>query len=100
MLRKNFSQMVSVPYEFVGAAGCRYRSKELIPERPFLGRVWLAMSELSFPYLLCHLPYRLIMVFRSGQDQFILKDVPKGTFSNFNEKIWLRLRENHNKAEM
>ncbi|KAL2369381.1 hypothetical protein RJ035_003549 [Blastomyces gilchristii] len=58
--------------ELVGAAGCRYLFKQLIQERPHLGRVWLATS---------------------GQDKFILKDIPKTIFSNFNEDIRPRLRE-------
>lgn len=33
------------------------------------------------------------MSYRSGQDQFILKDVPKEIFSNFNEIIRLQLHE-------
>ena len=37
--------MVSAPSELVGAAGRRYRFKELIQERPYLGRVWLGTSE-------------------------------------------------------
>ncbi len=37
----------SAPSELVGAAGRRYRFKELLQERPHLGRVWLATSEIS-----------------------------------------------------
>lgn len=69
MLRKSIPQVASAPYELVGAAGCRYRFKEIMQERPFLGRVWLATSEL--PFLLCHLPYKLIIVFRSGRARSI-----------------------------
>ncbi|OAX78472.1 serine/threonine protein kinase [Emergomyces africanus] len=58
--------------ELIGAAGCRYLLKQLIQERPHLGRVWLATS---------------------GQDKFILKDIPKTIFSSFNEDIRPRLRE-------
>lgn len=46
MLRKNIAKMASAPNELLGAAGCRYRFKELIQERPYLGRVWLATSEI------------------------------------------------------
>jgi hypothetical protein len=41
MLRK----MASIPSELIGAAGRRYLFKELIQERLYLGRVWLATSE-------------------------------------------------------
>ncbi|KAK2873708.1 hypothetical protein FQN49_002147 [Arthroderma sp. PD_2] len=58
--------------ELVGAAGRRYLFRQLIQERPRLGRVWLATS---------------------GQDKFILKDIPKAIFSSFNEDIRPRLRE-------
>ncbi|KAF1808533.1 kinase domain-containing protein [Eremomyces bilateralis CBS 781.70] len=65
--------MASTSSELVGAAGGRYFSKELIQERPHLGRVWLATS---------------------GHDKFVLKDIPKDIFSGFNENIRPRLREN------
>jgi hypothetical protein len=45
MLRKNINKMAFAPNELVGAAGYRYRFKELIQERSFLGRVWVATSE-------------------------------------------------------
>ncbi|OJD14002.1 serine/threonine protein kinase [Emergomyces pasteurianus Ep9510] len=64
--------MTSPLSELVGAAGCRYLLKQLIQERPHLGRVWLATS---------------------GQDKFILKDIPKSIFSSFNKDIRPRLRE-------
>ncbi|EAS29543.3 serine/threonine protein kinase [Coccidioides immitis RS] len=60
------------PTELIGAAGRRYLFKQLIQERPHLGRVWLATS---------------------GQDKFILKDIPKPIFSSLNEDIRPRLRE-------
>jgi hypothetical protein len=44
MLRKSV-KMTSIPSELIGAAGRRYLFKELIQEKPHLGRVWLAMSE-------------------------------------------------------
>ena len=44
MLRKSV-KMASTPSELIGAAGRRYLFKELIQERPHLGRVWLATSE-------------------------------------------------------
>jgi hypothetical protein len=44
MLRKSV-KMASTPGELIGAAGRRYLFKELIQERPHLGRVWLATSE-------------------------------------------------------
>jgi hypothetical protein len=30
---------------------------------------------------------------RSGQDQFVLKDIPKDIFDNFYEKIWPQLQQ-------
>jgi hypothetical protein len=82
--------MASIPSELIGAAGRRYLFKELIQERPHLGRVWLATSEHP-----CHSyhPTRKLTTFRSGQDKFVLKDIPKDIFSGFNEKIWPQLRE-------
>jgi hypothetical protein len=44
MLRKSV-KMTSIPSELIGAAGRRYLFKELIQERPYLGRVWLATSD-------------------------------------------------------
>jgi hypothetical protein len=38
-------KMASTPSELIGAAGRRYLFKELIQERPYIGRVWLATSE-------------------------------------------------------
>ncbi|OBT99768.1 hypothetical protein VE01_02000 [Pseudogymnoascus verrucosus] len=72
MLRKSIAKLASVPNELVGAAGRRYQFKELLQERPLLGRVWLATS---------------------GQDQYILKDIPEDIISNFNEKIRPQLRD-------
>ncbi|KAH8787984.1 kinase domain-containing protein [Diaporthe sp. PMI_573] len=59
----------------LGATGRRYIFKELIQERPHLGRVWLATC---------------------GHDKFILKDIPKEIYSSFNEGIRPRLREHEN----
>ncbi|KAK2809482.1 hypothetical protein FQN50_003750 [Emmonsiellopsis sp. PD_5] len=56
----------------IGATGRRYLFKQLIQERPHLGRVWLATS---------------------GQDKFVLKDIPNAIFANFNEDIHPQLRE-------
>ncbi|MCJ1254545.1 hypothetical protein MMC24_002360 [Lignoscripta atroalba] len=63
--------MASTSSELIGTAGHRYLFKELIQERPHLGRVWLATS---------------------GQEKFVLKDIPKDIFSGFSENIWPRLR--------
>ncbi|KAM5502996.1 hypothetical protein McanMca71_004263 [Microsporum canis] len=57
------------PGELIGSAGRRYILKRLIQERSHLGRVW------------------------SGQENFVLKDIPKAIFSSFNEDIRPRLRE-------
>lgn len=72
MLRTSV-KVASTSSELVGATGRRYFFKELIQERPHLGRVWLATS---------------------GHDKFVLKDIPKDIFSGFNESIRPRLREN------
>ncbi|EER25435.1 Protein kinase domain containing protein [Coccidioides posadasii C735 delta SOWgp] len=69
---KDALKMASALNELIGMSGCRYRFKELIQERPHIGRVWLATS---------------------GQDQVILKDIPTNIFSNFNEIIRPKLRE-------
>ncbi|DAA79010.1 TPA_exp: Uncharacterized protein A8136_2795 [Trichophyton benhamiae CBS 112371] len=58
--------------EVIGSLGRRYIFKQLIQERPHLGRVWLATS---------------------GQENFVLKDIPEAIFSSFNEDIRPRLRE-------
>ncbi|KAE8829708.1 hypothetical protein P3342_008312 [Pyrenophora teres f. teres] len=50
----------------VGSTGRKYLFKQLIQERPHIGRVWLATS---------------------GKDQFVLKDIPRNIFLNFNENI-------------
>jgi len=57
--RKNIAKMASAPNELVGAAGCRYRFKELIQEKPSLGRVWLATSET--PRQICYLTRKLTL---------------------------------------
>lgn len=64
--------MACAPNEYIGASGSRYRFKELLQERPSMGRVWLA---------------------KCGQDQFVLKDIPKDIFDNFHEKIWPQLQQ-------
>ncbi|KAK0112935.1 hypothetical protein ONS95_014653 [Cadophora gregata] len=61
---------VSKPLGLAGSTGRCYLFKKLIQERPHLGRVWLASS---------------------GNDDFILKDIPETIFSAFNENIRLRL---------
>ena len=81
--------MASIPSEMIGAAGRRYLFKELIQERPHLGRVWLATSEDPSH---SHVTHELKSS-RSGQDKFVLKDIPKDIFSGFNQDIWPRLRE-------
>lgn len=46
---QNTAKMASTAGEFIGTAGRRYLFKELIQERPNLGGVWLATSDLSSP---------------------------------------------------
>ncbi|KAI0908726.1 kinase domain-containing protein [Ustulina deusta] len=67
--------MASLSGELIGVTGRRYLFKELIQERPHVGRVWLATS---------------------GSEEFVLKDIPKSIFSNFNENIQPRLHEHPN----
>ncbi|KAI1113051.1 kinase domain-containing protein [Nemania sp. NC0429] len=68
-------KMSSLPRELIGISGRRYLFKELIQERPYMGRVWLATS---------------------GSEKYVLKDIPANIFSNFNEIIKPRLREHTN----
>lgn len=42
--------MAAPSSELIGAAGCRYLFKQLIQERPQLGRVWLATCEHTRPH--------------------------------------------------
>ncbi|KAL3469051.1 putative calcium/calmodulin dependent protein kinase [Aspergillus californicus] len=72
MLRRTVATMTSAPDIYVGASGSSYRFKKLLQERPHLGRVWLATS---------------------GQDEFVLKDIPKDMFDNFNQIIRPQLHE-------
>ncbi|KAI0545242.1 kinase domain-containing protein [Xylaria curta] len=58
--------MASAIGELIGVTGRRYMFKQLIQERPHVGRVWLATS---------------------GNSNFVLKDIPTSIFSNFNEHI-------------
>lgn len=44
MFRCTINRMASAPSEMIGASGYRYKFKELLQERPKLGRVWLATS--------------------------------------------------------
>ncbi|KAI0857386.1 kinase domain-containing protein [Xylaria cubensis] len=60
--------MASAFSKLVGITGRRYKFKE----RPHGGRIWLATS---------------------GNEKFVLKDVPKSIFSNFNKDIRPKLRE-------
>ncbi|KFY43408.1 hypothetical protein V494_02007 [Pseudogymnoascus sp. VKM F-4513 (FW-928)] len=75
MLQKSIARMAAMPNELIGAAGRRYKFKELLQERQISGRVWLATS---------------------GHDRFILKDIPEDIFSNFNERIRPQLHESLN----
>ena len=90
MFRQSISRTTSKINELVGASGCRYRFKELIQERPHVGRVWLATSDASYYSngYVCQLT-----LFRFAQNQFILKEIPKDIFSAFNENIMSQLRE-------
>ncbi|WPH03102.1 kinase domain-containing protein [Acrodontium crateriforme] len=69
------TSVLTKPTDYVGASGLTYHFKELIQQRPHLGGVWIAET-------------------RTGQ--FLLKDVPKSYFQNFNEDIRPRLSEHPN----
>lgn len=45
MFRRTIAKMACAPNEYIGASGSRYRFKELLQERPSMGRVWLAKSD-------------------------------------------------------
>lgn len=44
MFRKTLPRMARPSNDYVGATGSLYRLKHIIQERPYVGRVWLAMS--------------------------------------------------------
>lgn len=66
--------MASAPGELIGAAGRCYRFKELIQERPYLGRVWLATSEI--PRHLYY-PARELTLFQIGTGTICLEGYPQ-----------------------
>ncbi|KAE8153147.1 putative calcium/calmodulin dependent protein kinase [Aspergillus avenaceus] len=70
MFRRTPTLMAQAGNDHVGATGSVYQFKGNIQERPYTGRVWLAMS---------------------GQEKFIRKDIPRSIFDNFNENIKPRL---------
>lgn len=84
--------MASLSRELIGVTGRRYLFKELIQDRPHVGRVWLATCEYRFPSIQAQTDD----CSRSGSEKFVLKDIPKNMFSNFNELIRPRLREHPN----
>lgn len=44
-------KIASLPLELVGATGRRYRSKNLLQGRPYIGRVWTATFDFTAPVL-------------------------------------------------
>ncbi|KAF1842332.1 kinase-like protein [Cucurbitaria berberidis CBS 394.84] len=64
--------MAAVPKDLVGTTGTTYQYKKQLQERERFGRVWLATS---------------------GQDRYILKDIPELIFDHFNEEIRPNLRD-------
>ncbi|PWY89494.1 putative calcium/calmodulin dependent protein kinase [Aspergillus sclerotioniger CBS 115572] len=64
MFRRTIAQLASAANEYTGASGSVYRFKELLQERPPVGR-----------------------------DRFVLKDIPKDIFDNFHERIQPQLPE-------
>ncbi|KAH8710021.1 kinase domain-containing protein [Phaeosphaeriaceae sp. PMI808] len=54
--------MAASPANYTGATGRSYAFKQLIQERPYIGRVWLA---------------------RSDEENFVVKDIPENIFTAF-----------------
>jgi hypothetical protein len=65
---------------YTGATGRSYAFKQIIQERPHVGRVWLARSCCPSRYLVLIVWLRLR---RSGEENFVLKDIPKSIFTAF-----------------
>ncbi|OJJ67249.1 hypothetical protein ASPBRDRAFT_59233 [Aspergillus brasiliensis CBS 101740] len=66
MFQKTLARLAESAPNYVGATGSYYRFRSMIQKRPYMGRVWLAVS---------------------GQDKYILKDIPRDIYDNFIEDI-------------
>jgi hypothetical protein len=65
---------------YTGATGRSYAFKQLIQERSYVGRVWLARSDCppsSFVLIIW------LRIRRSGEENFVLKDIPENIFRGF-----------------
>jgi hypothetical protein len=58
MIRRSITKLASGPDKYIGASGTSYSLKELLQERPHLGGVWLATSDIL--ELLCRATQWLI----------------------------------------
>lgn len=78
--------------DYIGASGRRYAFKQLLQERPHLGRVWLAMfASYAEPF---SLPDADLL--RSGNQRFILKDIPESIFEGFETTLRPQIKETPN----
>jgi hypothetical protein len=65
---------------YTGATGRSYAFKQLIQERPQVGRVWLARSDRHpSPFMLMI----WLSIHRSDEQSFVLKDIPENIFEAF-----------------
>jgi hypothetical protein len=83
MFRRSIAKMAAVPKDMVWATGTSFRYKQPLQERTS----WLCLaSNASSPQSVSRTGCKLTF-FRSGHDQFILKDIPELIFDHFNEEI-------------
>jgi hypothetical protein len=82
--------MAASSANYIGATGRNYAFKQLIQERPHVGRVWLARSDYpSSPILLVI----WLSIRRSGEEDFILKDLPENIYLAFESGTRARIKE-------
>jgi hypothetical protein len=84
---RSITRMAAFPRDFIGATGRHYVFKQLIQERPHLGRVWLATSDHSRSFL------TLLTPSRSDKESFVLKDIPKPILSAFEDTLRPQIKE-------
>lgn len=65
--------------DYTGRSGRRYAFKQLLQEKPHIGRVWLAMFASHFESFFL-LEAKLL---RSNNQNFVLKDIPKSIFEAY-----------------
>ncbi|KAI9688239.1 MAG: hypothetical protein M1822_001745 [Bathelium mastoideum] len=64
--------MATSPVNYIGTTGRNYFIKQLIQERPYVGRIWRV---------------------RCGEDDFVLKDIPESLYSAFESSTRARIKE-------